>query len=100
MNEAGGATSVPVASYIFELMSDVMDTQVQQLAAHVSHLKSQLERAEVDYQNAIMAQHLQRAALKAGDLSWTMVHLQALLIQKGKSSESLLPAKPLIPFSF
>jgi hypothetical protein len=83
-------------------MNDVMDVQVQQLAAHVNHLKSQLARAEADYENAVMAQYFHRAALKAGDLSWAIVHLKSSLIMRGKSSESLwvLPTKPLIPFSF
>lgn len=79
-----------------------MDAQVQQLAAHVDYLKIQLARAEAEYENAVLAQYVQRAALKSGDTSWAIVHLKSLLIPRGKSSESLwvLPAKPFIPFSF
>ena len=100
MHEAGAATPVPVAASIFELVDDAMDVQVQQLAARISYFKSQLARAEADYENAVMAQYFQRAALKAGDLSWAIVHLKSSLILRGKSSESwVLPAKPLIPFS-
>ena len=68
LNEAGAATSIPIAASVSELMNDVMDVQVQQLAAHVNHLKSQLARAKAEYENAVMAQYFHRAALKAGDL--------------------------------
>jgi len=102
--EAGAAISVPMPTYasVFELIEDMMDIRVQQLAAHINYLKSQLARAEADYESALMSQYFQHAALKEGDLQLAMIHLKSFSILRGKSSESLwvLPDKPLIPFSF
>ena len=89
-------------AYVFELIEDVMGVQVQQLAAHIDYLKSQLACAEAHYESALMAQYFQHIAQKGGDLQMAMIHLKSFLILRGKSFESLwvLPDKPLIPFSF